>query len=263
LKDLVYLESDKGNSKIASLFLNRPEKMNAFSLQMLEELLLQLEALSTHAAEKKVSCLLVRTTNSKAFCAGADLSERIKMNVEEVSQTLALQRKVMDRLSLISCPTIAVIQGLAFGGGLELALCCDLRIASKQALLGLTETKLAIIPGAGGTQRLTRILGPALAKQLIFRGQKLNAGEAHQAGLVNAVSENADQEALAWAAEIVEGGPVALEAAKMAIDGGMGLELNLALDFERKAYEKVLHTEDRIEGLKAFVEKRKPAYKGL
>ena len=262
MKDLIYFEIEKTNPRIANLFLNRPDKMNAFSGDMISQLLENLGELAQLANKGEISCLIVRTTQSKSFCAGADLSERIKMNSSEVSQTLALQRKVMDSLAQLSCPTIAAIQGLAFGGGLELALCCDLRIASKNALLGLTESRLAIIPGAGGTQRLARIVGLAKAKQFIFRGQKLNSTDALENGLINAESENADRTALEWATEIVSGGPIALKAAKAAIDGGWNLEISKALDFERTCYEKVLNTVDRIEGLKAFSEKRTPKYEG-
>jgi methylglutaconyl-CoA hydratase len=262
LNKLAYLEYDIDEKRLAYLVLNRPEKMNALSKEMILQLQSCLDELSQKAKTKSVSCVIVKTNQPKAFCAGADLSERIAMNSAEVSQTLASQRKIMDSLAALECVTIASVQGLAFGGGLELALSCDLRIAATGAQMGLTETKLAIIPGAGGTQRLTRLLGVGKSKELIFRGRRLSAEEAFQIGLVNEVASDSDSISKKWGKEICEAGPVALVAAKQAIDGGLSLSLSQALDHERSCYEKVLNTEDRIEGLKAFSEKRKPNYKG-
>jgi methylglutaconyl-CoA hydratase len=257
-----YIESEKSHPKIFSLMLNRPEKMNAFSGEMLLQIHNAVNQLSELTRQMKCDCVIVKTTQPKAFCAGADLAERIKMSISQVSDTLEMQNKIMNALASLEVPTLASIQGIAFGGGLELALACDLRLSSPDSKMGLTETKLAIIPGAGGTQRLSRLVGLARAKELIFKGTRLKATDALNLGLVNALAENPDQKSLEWALEIVQAGPLALRAAKKALNQGWDLDLSNALTFERECYDAVLNSEDRIEGLKAFVEKRDPVYKG-
>ncbi|CAF1060068.1 unnamed protein product [Rotaria sordida] len=159
--------------------------------------------------------------------------------------------------------------GLALGGGLELALACDIRIAAQTAKLGLTETKLGIIPGAGGTQRLPRIIGPPKAKELIYTGRILNGQQAYEIRLVNEVVKQneqlnaAYQRSLEIAQEIVQQGPLAVRMAKQAINKGLEVDLQTGLEVEEGCYDTVLTSEDRIEGLKAFQEKRKPIYKGV
>lgn len=163
------------------------------------------------------------------------------------------------------CPTISVIDGPALGGGCELALCTDIRVATKDALFGLPETGLAIIPGAGGTQRLPRLIGISKAKELIFTGDRVSANEALAMGLVNHVCDDfnlATEKAIEIAKKIGDKGPIAIRAAKKAIDGGEADDLRKGLEIEDKQYQKVLNTEDRLEGLKAFAEKRKPVYHG-
>jgi enoyl-CoA hydratase/carnithine racemase len=171
---------------------------------------------------------------------------------------------LMDALAAFPRPTIAAINGVAFGGGLELALACDIRIAAETAEMGLTETRLGIIPGAGGTQRLSRIAGVAVAKELILTGRRIGAARARELGIVSEVVPAADLSAAAarWAAEISGAAPLALGAAKRAIDEGLARPLAEALKIERERYEEVLTTEDRNEGLAAFAEKRPPVYKG-
>lgn len=190
------------------------------------------------------------------------------MSIPEVHKFLHTLRKTFTDLETLPVPTIAAIEGAALGGGLELALSCDLRVAGPKAKLGLPETKLAIIPGAGGTQRLTRLLGPAIAKELIFTGRALTAEEAHKFGIVNQVaSESADSapsvaRAIEIAHEIVPNGPLAVQMAKLAVDRGSQLDLSSGLDFELACYERIIPSQDRLEGLQAFKEKRKPVYKG-
>jgi enoyl-CoA hydratase/carnithine racemase len=161
-------------------------------------------------------------------------------------------------------PVIAAVNGVALGGGTELALACDLRIASNTASLGLTETRLAIIPGAGGTQRLPRLVGRGKAKELIFTGRRVDAAEALQIGLVNQVSkpEVLLDDALSMADMICETGPIAIQQAKYAINHGLETDLHTGLAIESSAYWVTIPTEDRLEGLTAFREKRKPMYKG-
>jgi methylglutaconyl-CoA hydratase len=170
----------------------------------------------------------------------------------------------MDALAAFPRPTIAAVNGVAFGGGLELALACDLRIAADTAEMGLTEVRLGIIPGAGGTQRLARIAGVAAAKELILTGRRIGAARARELGIVSEVVPSGELAAAAarWAAEIAAAAPLALGAAKRAVDEGISRSLADGLKIERDRYEEVLVTDDRNEGLAAFIEKRPPTYKG-
>ena len=163
----------------------------------------------------------------------------------------------------MGCPTISVIDGAALGGGTELALCTDMRIATKTSIFALPETSLAIIPGAGGTQRLTRLIGESRSKELIFTCDRLTGEQAHAIGLVNHVMEDyeaANEKAMEIAFKICEKGPIAIRAAKEAINGCEREDLKKGLEFEGECYKKVLASEDRMEGLRAFAEKRKPVY---
>jgi methylglutaconyl-CoA hydratase len=171
---------------------------------------------------------------------------------------------IMDLVERLPMPTIAAVDGVAFGGGCELALACDLRVLGKGATIGLTECALGIIPGAGGTQRLPRLIGPAKAKELIFTARKLSADDALAVGLANHVvaAGTAVDAALALAGEIASCAPIAVEAAKAAIDGGISSGISEGLLLESRAYEVTLTTEDRTEALAAFAEKRKPVFRG-
>jgi len=246
-----------------TLLLNRPDKLNALSIQMLDELLLCLDETHKKISSQTLQALIIKSTTPKAFCVGADLSERLAMNENAVRDVLDKLRLVMDSIASLEVPTVALIEGAAFGGGLELALACDIRVASPAATMGLTETRLAIIPGAGGTQRLSRLIGLARSKELIYTGRKVGAEEALSLGLINNLSSDAEAACKSLIDTIVVGGPLALRAAKKAIDRGTDLPLKEALDTERECYESVLQSKDRREGLKAFVEKRKPQYTGV
>ncbi|MGQ0554108.1 MAG: enoyl-CoA hydratase-related protein [Planctomycetota bacterium] len=248
---------------LAWLRLERPEVMNALSFETLGQLAAHVEALR---ADRSVRVVLVTGAGEKAFCAGADLKERAGFTLEQTRRFVARIGDVFAALAALPQPTIAVLNGVAFGGGLELALACDLRLAASTASLGLTETSLAIIPGAGGTQRLPRVVGVARAKELIFSSRRLTAAEAHAMGLVNEVAEPAAliARATALAEAIAANGPLAVAAAKEAIEAGQsGGDLAGLLQRERALYlERVLPSEDRLEALAAFREKRKPVYKG-
>lgn len=246
---------------ICTLTLNRPQAMNSFSLELLGALH---EALDEIAFDPEVRCVIVTAAGDKAFCAGADLKERAGMDPNQVRRCLAQIRRVLDQVENLPMPTIAAVNGAALGGGTELALACDLRVVAESAKMGLPETSLAIIPGAGGTQRLPRIIGKAKAKELIFTARRVDAAECLAIGLANRVSplDGLLDAAHALAAEICQNGPVALKAAKRAIDRGMEMDLGNALVFESTCYEMTIPTEDRTEGLTAFREKRKPVYKG-
>jgi enoyl-CoA hydratase/carnithine racemase len=258
LPELVTCERD---GHLVRLVIQRPEVMNCLSFPTLRRF-------RTLCAELRldlsIRCILITGAGERAFCAGADLKERKTMPADRVPRFVANIRALMDDVEALPQPTIAVINGFAFGGGTELALSCDLRIASAHASLGLTETSLAIIPGAGGTQRLPRLIGKSRAKDLILTARKLAASEAEAIGLLNRV---APQEGLAAAADelaaaIAANGPVAVRAAKAAIDEGLELPLRAGLEHEARCYERVLGTQDRLEALAAFAEKRAPRYAG-
>lgn len=252
----------EADGAFGTLLLNRPDKLNALSSAMIDDVLSALDRARAEAKAMRIHALIIRSSTPKAFCVGADLAERLTMDEKGVGRALDRLRELMDGVAALEVPTLALIEGAAFGGGFELALACDLRVASPAASMGLTETRLAIIPGAGGTQRLSRLIGEARAKELVYTGRRLSAAEAFGLGAINMLSDNAVETAHDFAQEIAEGGPLALRAAKRAIDGGRSLPLSQALDHERACYQTVLESTDRIEGLKAFSEKRKPAYRG-
>lgn len=217
---------------------------------------------------KSVRCVVLRSLVPGVFCAGADLKERATLTPAEVSRFVTTLRHLLCCIEMLPMPVIGAIDGVALGGGLEMALACDIRTTSCDAKMGLVETRLAIIPGAGGTQRLPRILSPALAKELIFTARVFSGSEAQQMGICNhAVEQNANGDAaylkaLEIAAEILPNGPIGVRMAKKAIDRGIQVDLGTGYAIEEACYAQVIPTQDRLEGLKAFAEKRKPQYKG-
>jgi len=250
---------------VAVLGFNRPKAKNAVSRQMLAEIN---EAFDALKFDKNLRVLIIRSLVPGVFCAGADLKERATMKEWEVAPFVGGIRALIQGVAHFPAPTIVALDGAALGGGLELALSCDIRIASSTAKLGLTETKLAIIPGGGGTQNLPRIVGPAMAKELIFTGRAISGVTAKEIGLANHVVDQVDQgdaayiKSLELAAEIVTQGPIALRMAKAAINRGLNVDLASGLAYEEAYYAQVIPTKDRIEGLTAFREKRPPKYKG-
>lgn len=246
---------------IAILILMRSEAANALSIQMLHEIS---EALEKIQFDSSVRVVIVTGDGEKAFCAGADLKERKEMSEDQVRQTVALIGRTVNHFELLPQPVIAAINGVAFGGGLELALACDIRIASSNARVGLTETALGIIPGAGGTQRLPRLIGVGKAKELIYTARQLTANEALEYGIVEKVvpSSNLIAEAKALGAEMAKNAPLSLIQAKTAINQGLQTDIATGLQIESLAYSRLLYTEDRLEGLRAFQEKRSPVYRG-
>lgn len=256
--ELVLRHEEEG---IVTLTLNRQEHANALS----SDLLLALMEHVTEIAQSMTTRVVVITgAGEKVFCAGADLKERRGMSDAQVKAAVGLIRQTIEAVAKLPQPVIAKLNGGAFGGGAELALACDLRIAARHIQIGLTETSLAIIPGAGGTQRLPRLIGVAKAKELIYTARRVNTAEALSMGLVNEVVDGTDlaQRVTDVALAIAANGPVALRQAKLAIDKGADTDLNTGLQIETLAYELVIPTEDRLEGLAAFAEKRKPQYKG-
>ena len=208
--------------------------------------------------------VIITGSGEKAFCSGADLKERITLKEMEVKEYILTIRNLFSAVESLNKPVIAGINGIALGGGTELALACDIRIAAMNASMGLTETRLAIIPGGGGTQRLPRLIGLGKAKELIFTGRRVDAREALEIGLVNKTCEPdvLQEECRKMAALICEAGPVAIEQAKYAISCGFETDLHTGLAIESNAYWITIPTKDRLEGLAAFREKRKPLYKG-
>ena len=243
------------------LTLNRPQVRNALNFELLEALEL---AIDEAGLLEGLRVLIITGDGDKAFCAGADLKERLTMSESEVRNFLSTIRRLLLKIEDLPLPVVAAINGFALGGGTELALACDLRVAVEDATFGLTETRFAIIPGAGGTQRLTRLIGTSLAKELIYTGRQLTAQEALAKGLVNRTTarDMLMDDCLELAGEIAKGGPIAVAQAKFAINEGQDVELHAGLAIEASAYEKCIPTEDRLEGLKAFKEKRQPVYKG-
>jgi len=252
---------DEKKGSVLILTLNRPEVMNAINFPLLR---LLKEKLETYWFDKEVRVILITGAGEKAFCAGADLKERATLSEVEVKKFILTIRNTFTMLEEIPKPTIAVINGVAFGGGLEMALACDLRIAADQALMGLVETSLAIIPGAGGTQRLPRVVGKARAKELIFTARRITAKEAERIGLVNEVvpRERLMDRAMEVAQEIAANGPLAVAQAKYAINVGSEVGIHEGLFIESRCYDNIIPTKDRLEGLRAFREKRKPHYTG-
>jgi enoyl-CoA hydratase/carnithine racemase len=237
--------------------INGEAKRNALSRAMVNELAANVARVSTG---RDVRVVVLRGAGTRAFCAGADLKERATMSPDEVTAFLSLMRKTFRALELSDCVFIAFVNGVAFGGGTELSLCCDLRVIAPEAEMGLTEVKLGIIPGAGGTQRLPRLVGKGVAKELILTGRRVTAMEAVAIGLASRAGSQEDAEGLAKV--ICENAPIAVSLAKHAIDEGAHLELDAALELEQQKYAKTIGTEDRLEGLKAFAEKRPPVYRG-
>jgi enoyl-CoA hydratase/carnithine racemase len=249
------------NDNIATITLNRPESSNAVSRELLGSLLKHLEEVSTNVS---IRALFLVGAGEKVFCAGADLKERAGMSEKEVIQFLDQFRYTCTFLENLPFPTVAVLNGDAYGGGLEIALCCDLRLMTNEAKIGLTETKLGIIPGAGGTQRLSRLIGVSRAMELIFTARRIDAEKAFQLGIVNSIASRSEITALkdSYAGEISSSAPIAVRMAKKAIKNGFTQELNFALDMERACYLQTIKTKDRNEALAAFKEKRKPNFIG-
>jgi enoyl-CoA hydratase len=246
---------------LAFITINRPEQLNCFDLEALTQLE---EVIDEIKFNKNIRAVIITGAGEKAFSTGADLRERRTLSEKDVRRNVNLIRDVFSRIEELPQPTIAAVNGYAFGGGLELALACDLRIAVKEAIMGLTEVSLGIIPGAGGTQRLSRLIGISKAKELIFTARKISAEVARDFGIVNKVVEPEQllSASVELADEIIKNAPLAVTQAKFAIHYGSNVDLKTGLAIESKAYEVIIPTKDRLEALEAFKEKRTPIFKG-
>lgn len=247
---------------VAIWTIDRPDRMNALS----RDVLFSFGSLAREAVTNpSIKAIVITGSGEKAFCAGADLKERQGMTENDVRVQVQLYRSELGPLDHSPKPVIAAINGVAFGGGLELALIADLRVCAAHAKMGLPETTLGIIPGAGGTQRLPRVVGEARAKEIILLGRSLTAEEALAWGLVNRVcpaGKNLVDDVVEWIAPIANGAPIAQAAALEAIDRSFDVPLELGLELEKVSYDKTLVSADRREALAAFAEKRKPSFKG-
>ncbi|MET0792446.1 MAG: enoyl-CoA hydratase-related protein [Polyangiaceae bacterium] len=259
MSELVQLERRPG---IAIVTIARPERMNALSWATVQRLGEVGQELS---ADPSLRVCVLTGAGDKAFCAGADLKERQSMSRAQVREMLSAYRSDLSWLSRSEFVTVAALNGVALGGGLELALSCDLRCAVASATLGLPETGLGIIPGAGGTQRIARLIGEARALDLVLTGRRIDTAEALALGLLNRVfpeSESLLENALSWLKPVAEGAPIAQRAALLAVRAARALPLEQGLDYERELYEICLESADRDEALLAIAEKRKPHFAG-
>ncbi|MEH7115004.1 enoyl-CoA hydratase-related protein [Neobacillus niacini] len=247
--------------QIGYLTINRPDVLNVFDYPTLLSLEEKLEDIQFSS---EVRVVIITGAGEKAFSAGADLKERTTLSASETRRNVKKIRGVFDKIANLPQPTIAAVNGYAFGGGFELILACDLKIAAKDARMGLTEVQWGIIPGAGGTQRLPRLIGETKAKKLIFTAEKISADEAYCLGILTKVVDKKllMSECEDLAKKILNNAPIALKQAKYAINYGLSTDIQTGLAIESKAYEITIPTKDRLEALKAFNEKRKPNFKG-
>ena len=255
------LRKDVDAQGVCTITLDRPDRLNALNGELVDFLWHTFYEL---AYDESVRVVILTGAGDRAFCVGADLKERAQMTPAQVRRRIDDYGKCFGAIESLPKPVICAINGYAFGGGLELALACDMRLVAAEAKVGLTELKLGIIPGAGGTQRLPRLIGPARAKELIFTGARISGERAAELGIANEAPP-AD-ELLARARELAEqmlsSAPIALAQAKIAIDAGLQADLATGLAIESRAYAVTLPTEDRQEGLAAFAEGRPPEFEG-
>ncbi|MEV5962090.1 enoyl-CoA hydratase-related protein [Kribbella sp. NPDC051952] len=247
---------------VGTIRLDRP-KMNALNVQVQEEI----RAAALEATANDDVRAVVIYGGERVFAAGADIKEMADMSYADMVKRSGLLQSSFTAVAAIPKPTVAAITGYALGGGCELALCADYRIAAEDAKLGQPEILLGIIPGAGGTQRMSRLIGPSKAKDLIYTGRFVDAAESLSLGLVDKVVPAASvyEEAVAWASQFSAGAALALRAAKEAIDSGLGVELTTGLEIERQQFAALFATEDRAIGMKSFVENGpgKAEFKGI
>ena len=246
---------------IAIITINRPQALNALNSRTLTELC---SAAWQAGEDPAVGAVILTGSGEKAFVAGADIKEMIEFTPMDMKEFCLRGQGSLATLEELGKPVIAAINGFCLGGGLELALACDVRIASDRAKMGLPEVSLGIIPGFGGTQRLPRLIGPGRAKEMVMSAGMYDAAKALDWGLVNAIHppEELMDAAKAMARSFMKNGPLAVGLGKAAVNNGMGMDLKRALYLEAELEATAFSTEDRHEGMGAFVEKRKPEFKG-
>ncbi len=246
---------------VAVVTLARPGSLNAIDGEMADELA---GAVLAAAANHQTWALILEAEGDRAFCVGADLKERSALDDAGWLRNRVLMRSLFDSIRAVPVPTIASVFGFALGGGFELALSCDLIVASDDSLFGLPETRVGIVPGGGGTQLLTPRIGVSRAKELIFTGRRVGAEEARSIGLVQRVvpREGLAETTMALANEICSNSPVAVREAKAAIDRGLEVPLHLGIELEDVGWRRAVASQDRREGITAFTEKRDPEWTG-
>ena len=254
---IIYEKSDG----VATITLNRPDALNAWSTELAQEFL---QAMHDARNDETVKAVIVTGAGEKAFSAGADIKAMRGMTALKARDLSNMGYKICNTIERIDKPVIAALNGYALGGGMEVSMACDFRIASDKARMGQTEVNIGLIPGWGGTQRLTRLVGKARAKELVYTGKMINADTAHQWGLVNMVVPAAELMIAVrqFAQELASKAPVAIKVAKALIEKGAEIDLESALVLEREGFGVVASSEDLQEGVSAFTEKRKPAWRG-
>ena len=257
---LEYLDGE--NDGIAVLCLNRKNARNALSCKLVEDV--QSALAEVGQEQEGVRCLILRSLVPGVFCAGADLKERTKMSEENVSAYLKRLKDLVAALEELQIPVVAAVEGAALGGGLEVILGCDMRVGTTSSIFGLPETRLGVIPGAGGTVRLGRVVGWGRARQMILTGGRIGGSQAEQWGLLNVCVEDgaAYGKALEMARDVVEGAPLAVRMAKVALRAAERLEQEEGLEVEQACYETLLPSWDRMEGLRAWGQRRKQHFRG-
>ncbi|MDX1686616.1 MAG: enoyl-CoA hydratase-related protein [Candidatus Promineifilaceae bacterium] len=237
---------------------NRPKALNALNQEMMSEII---DALETFDADADVGCMIV-TGNERAFAAGADIKQMAEATPVDMLDSPFID--YWDRLRRINKPVVAAVSGYALGGGCEFAMACDMIVASESAQFGQPEINIGVMPGAGGTQRLTRAVGKALAMEIVLTGRRLSADEAVQHGLANRVVpvETYLDEAIKFAAQIAEQAPIAARMAKEAVNAAFETTLQEGLSYERRLFYLLFSTEDQKEGMEAFINKRPPEWQG-
>jgi enoyl-CoA hydratase len=249
------------DGKVAILTIDRPETLNAVNMDVLKELDAAFDQLE---ADERLRVIIITGGGEKAFVAGGDIAAMRAMNLEEGHAFVYAGHALLKKIERSSKVTIAMINGYALGGGTEIAIACDLRVASEKARLGVPEVTIGLFPGWGGTQRLGRLLGLGLAKELVFTGQHITAQEAYRIGLVNKVvpHEELKDACLELARKIIANSPIAIRQAKKALNFGTDMSLDDGLTYEAECWLVNFATQDRVEGLSAFLEKRKPNFQG-
>jgi enoyl-CoA hydratase len=256
-----FLSFEPDADGLALVTINRPEKLNALNQAIISELG---EAFRMAREDTLVKALILTGAGEKAFVAGADIGELAKVDAIEAERLSRRGQEIFRALETLRKPSVAAINGYALGGGLELALCCTIRIASHNAKLGQPEVRLGIVPGYGATQRLPRLIGRGRALEILLSGEPIDAAEGHRIGLVNAVTSQEDLLATAkqWARKVVANGPLAVALTMESVDMGLDGGLQAGLRFESMAFGLTAASEDRREGTAAFLEKRKAVFTG-
>jgi enoyl-CoA hydratase len=251
-KNILYAKKEK----VATITLNRQKSLNALDTALLTELRDALDDAETDAA---VRAILITGSGEKAFCAGADITELVEKSPEEASEWSSWAQGITTYMEKMKKPVIAKINGFCLGGGLELAMACDFRIASEKAVFGLPEINLAIIPGGGGTQRLPRLIGKTIAMEMLMCGEQIDAEEAFRVALVNKTvpADELDSEVNRLIKKLLSKTAVALGILKDVVNSGLEMDLEHALDYEAECFGRALATEDAREGLKGFLERGK------